>query len=112
MDLKERFLNFETAKGMYLIPAGFATMYVAIFHIQFVIQAVCCIFGWYLVSEGARKVWVNRIKQAAKQSQMVEDRLVVMDQVAAAKGEDNGTKHVDGSGGNPGNNGGGGVSVS
>lgn len=74
-DFKERFLNFETAKGMYLIPAGLIGCYVSIYHVEYVIQAIGLLFSWYAVSEGLRKVWVNRVKQESKRAMMVEARL-------------------------------------
>lgn len=75
MDLKERFLNFETAKGVYMAPAGAAITYAAIFHIAFVIQVAFGLLGWYIFSEGLRKIWVNRVKQELKRDQMKATRL-------------------------------------
>ncbi len=75
MDFKERFLNFETAKGIYMVPAGLVIVYCAIYYIAFVIQVAFAVFGWYMVSDGLRKIWVNRIKQAVKTEQMKEDRI-------------------------------------
>lgn len=74
-DFMERFMTFETAKGIYLIPAGLAIMYVSVFYMQYIIQATGIIFGWYMTSEGMRKVFVNRIKQAVKVNAMVEARM-------------------------------------
>lgn len=67
MDFKERFLNFETAKGVYLIPAGLITCAVSIYYQQYVIQVLGVLFGWYMFSEGLRKTFVNRIKQEKAQ---------------------------------------------
>ena len=39
-DFKERFLNFETVKGIYLLPAGGVICYVTLFYLQYVIQGV------------------------------------------------------------------------
>lgn len=77
MDFRERFLNFETAKGIYMVPAGLFIVYFAIFHIAFVIQVTFAIYGWYMFSEGLRKIFVNRIKQAVKQDQLIADRKIV-----------------------------------
>jgi hypothetical protein len=76
-DFRERFLNFETAKGMYLIPTGAAIIYVTLFHIQFIIQCVGVLLGGYALFEGLRKVFVNRIKQAAAVGKLVDDRKFV-----------------------------------
>lgn len=73
--MKERFLNFETAKGIYLIPAGIIIIYVTLFHLQFIIQVAGVLFGWYFVSEGLRKVFVNRIKQSIATDKLIEDRI-------------------------------------
>lgn len=61
-DLKERFLTFETVKGVYLLPAGGVICYVPIFHLQDGIQAFCLALGIYMMVEGARKIQVNRVK--------------------------------------------------
>lgn len=74
-DLKERLLNFETAKGIYLVPAGLVIVYTAIFHIAFVIQVTFGLLGWYMFSEGVRKIWVNRVKQSLKNEQLKQERL-------------------------------------
>jgi hypothetical protein len=34
-DFKERFLNFETVKGVYLLPAGGVICYVTLFYLQY-----------------------------------------------------------------------------
>lgn len=74
MDLKERFLNYETAKGIYFIFAGLLTIYVSMFYQQYIIQVLGLTWGWYNVSEGLRKVFVNRIKQAVKTKQLEQER--------------------------------------
>lgn len=74
-DLRERLLNFETAKGVYMAPAGAAITYAAVFHIAFVIQVAFGLLGWYIFSEGLRKIWVNRVKQALVRDQQKAARL-------------------------------------
>lgn len=74
-DLKERLLNFETAKGVYMVPAGLAIAYAAVFYIAFVIQVAFGLLGVYIFSEGLRKIWVNRVKQDLKKDQMKAARL-------------------------------------
>lgn len=64
MDFIERFLNFETAKGFYLVPAGGVIIYVSLYYQQYLFTAVGVLFGWYCVSEGLRKIAVNRFAQA------------------------------------------------
>jgi hypothetical protein len=59
-DLKERFLNFETVKGIYLLPAGGVICYITLFYLQYVIQAFCLALGIYMMVEGFRKIQVNR----------------------------------------------------
>ena len=44
-DFKERFLTFETVKGIYLLPAGGVICYVTLFYLQYVIQAFCLALG-------------------------------------------------------------------
>lgn len=77
MDFKERFLNFETAKGIYMVPAGLIITYAAVYHISFVIQIAFGLLGWYVFSEGMRKIFVNRIKQALKNDQLKATRMEV-----------------------------------
>jgi len=73
MDIRERFLNFETAKGIYLVPAGLLVCYVSLYYQQHVITVCGVLFGWYMVSEGLRKVWVNRFKQERKQEEIRQE---------------------------------------
>jgi hypothetical protein len=74
-DFMERFFNFETFKGIYLIPAGALIIYLAIFHVQYLIQGVGVIFGWYWISIGLYKVGINPVKSDAKHWMQVEKRM-------------------------------------
>lgn len=74
-DFKERFLNFETVKGVYLLPAGGVICYVTLFYLQYVIQAFCLALGVYMMVEGSRKIFVNRVKQKIATESLVEKRL-------------------------------------
>jgi uncharacterized membrane protein len=74
-DFKERFLTFETVKGVYLLLAGGAICYVTLFYLQYVIQAFCLALGVYMMVEGFRKIQVNRVKQKIATENLVEKRL-------------------------------------
>lgn len=74
MDFKERFLNFETAKGIYLMPAGLITVATTLYYQQHLLTVLGVLFGWYMFSEGLRKVWVNRYKQERKQEEIRQAR--------------------------------------
>jgi hypothetical protein len=74
-DFKERFLNFETVKGIYLLPAGGVICYVTLFYLQYVIQAFCMTLGIYMMVEGFRKIQVNRIKQSLATERLKDVRL-------------------------------------
>jgi uncharacterized membrane protein len=84
-DLKERFLNFETVKGVYLLPAGGVICYVTLFYLQYVIQAFCLALGLYMMVEGFRKIQINRVKQKIATEDLVEKRLQVIEKEAAVK---------------------------
>jgi len=73
-EIRERFLNFETAKGIYMIPAGSVIIYVSVYYQQYLFMATGVIFGWYCVSEGLRKMLVNRFAQARKQKEIADAR--------------------------------------
>ena len=73
-DFKERFVNYETVKGIYFLLAGLLTTYISIFYQQFVIQGIGATFGLYFVIEGLRKIFINRIKQIAKQTKLIKAR--------------------------------------
>ena len=74
-DIKERFLNFETIKGTYLLPAGLAGMWVTWTNLQFILHAMGSVYFGYMIIEGARKILVNRVKQKIAQEQLVEKRV-------------------------------------
>ena len=78
-DFKERFLNFETVKGIYLLPAGGAICYVTLFYLQYVIQAFCLALGIYMMVEGFRKIQVNRVKQSLAAERLKDARLREME---------------------------------
>lgn len=65
-DFIERFANFETVKGVYLLPAGLAGLWVVTYHLQFILQVFGLACFGYMAIEGVRKIGVNRIKQALK----------------------------------------------
>lgn len=76
MDLKQRFLNYETAKGLFFVLAGLILTYTAWFYIQFTIQVCATLFGiGFFVVEGFRKILVNRVKQQIKQDQLKQEAL-------------------------------------
>lgn len=74
-DFKERFFNFETAKGIYLVPASLAGLYISFFQQQYFIQGFGAIFFGYWFYEGWRKILVNRIKQAAAKKKLEEEHV-------------------------------------
>jgi uncharacterized membrane protein len=74
-DFKERFLTFETVKGVYLLLAGGAICYVTLFYLQYVIQAFCLTLGVYMMVEGFRKIQVNRVKQSLAAERLKDSRL-------------------------------------
>jgi uncharacterized membrane protein len=78
-DFKERFLTFETVKGIYLLPAGGVICYVTLFYLQYVIQAFCLTLGVYMMVEGFRKIQVNRVKQSLATERMKDARLREME---------------------------------
>ena len=63
-DFTQRFMNFETAKGVYMVPAGLVIVYVSVYEVRYLMQSVGALFGWFIFCEGLRKILVNRIKQA------------------------------------------------
>ena len=81
MDIRERFLNFETAKGVYLVPAGAVVCFVTLYYQQHLLTAVGLIFGWYLICEGLRKIFVNRFKQARKEEEIRQEHAVTTGEV-------------------------------
>lgn len=73
-DFKERFLNFETAKGIYLLPAGCIGIFICWYYQQYFVQAFGTIIFGYMVYEGLRKIMVNRVKQAKARKKLFEER--------------------------------------
>lgn len=78
-------MNFETVKGVYLLPAGGVICYVTLFYLQYVIQAFCLTLGVYMMVEGGRKVLVNRVKQKIATEGLVEKRLQTIEIEREAK---------------------------
>lgn len=72
-DIKERFLNFETVRGIYLLPAGVIGLYITWSNLQFVIQIAATAGFGYLILDGLRKVFVNRVQQAVVKHGLLYD---------------------------------------
>lgn len=73
-DLYERFCNFETMRGVYEVPAGAVVIFVAVFNTAFLIKTMGALFGGYVICDGLRKIFVNRIKQQVARDVMAEKR--------------------------------------
>lgn len=63
-DAKERFLKFETANGIFLVPAGVLVLIVAIFYTQFILHAMAFIIGGSAIIYGLYAIFHNPIKKA------------------------------------------------
>jgi len=74
-DIIERLLTVETAKGLYLLPAGLYGLYMVQYHQQFTYQLLLNVLFGYMVFEGVRKITVNRIKQMHNQEKLIEKRI-------------------------------------
>lgn len=74
-DIVERFLTFETVKGTYLMPAAAAVAITNYFWQNLVWDILIYAACGYLFVEGARKVFVNRVKQEITRKKLVERRL-------------------------------------
>lgn len=73
-DFKERILTYETAKGFYLTAGGIGVIWTLIFAIQYSTYALGGVIGWYLISEGLRKIFVNRTKQKLNREELLNRR--------------------------------------
>jgi uncharacterized membrane protein YfcA len=73
-EIKERFINFETVQGLYLLPCGIIGMAITWSHLQYILQAMGTSYFGYLILTGAWKVYYNPIKQKFKRNKLVQDR--------------------------------------
>lgn len=74
MDIKERFFNFETVKGAYLLPVGLLGLYITWNYVQFILYAIGFAYFGYMVLEGSRKISVNRIRQQVSVRKLIDLR--------------------------------------
>jgi hypothetical protein len=78
-DLKERFLKFETVRGLYLLAAGLLGIWTTKNNLQFVIQCAAYAGFGYVAILGLEMIFANRIKQKLKFNKEVfkaEDRAI------------------------------------
>lgn len=61
--LKERFLKFDTLHGIYKIPLGILVVYMGLFHIQWILQALAVFVGTKAVMEGLQNLFTNPVAQ-------------------------------------------------
>jgi hypothetical protein len=64
-ELGQRLLKFEALHGLYLVPLSLAGMYVALFHLEYVLHALAAVVFTYGLVEGLRKLFYNPVKKAA-----------------------------------------------
>lgn len=84
MDMKERFLNYESAKGVYYVTVfGGGLLFFSLFYEQYMLKFVGIFGGVFFLSEGLRKILVNRIKKSVKEKQLIEERMKKNDGTAA-----------------------------
>lgn len=74
MDIKERFFNYETVKGIYMLPVGLLGLYITWNYVQFILYAIGFAYFGYMTLEGSRKISVNRIKQQVVVRKLIEVR--------------------------------------
>ncbi len=79
LDLRERFANFETVKGLYLLPSGLVGLWVVFYHLQFILHIFGLVCFGYMVVEGIRKIGVNRIRQTIKAEELKFTRKKIND---------------------------------
>lgn len=63
-EMKERFLKFETAHGLFLVPAGILVMVVCVFYTQFILHALAFIIGGSATIYGLYAIFHNPIRKA------------------------------------------------
>lgn len=71
-DFKERFLKFETVRGLMLMPFGVILAVTTWTHFQYSIQVFMTATGLYWFVDGAYKIFVNRVKEQVKLQKQVE----------------------------------------
>lgn len=65
LDLKERFLNFNTVRGAFLIPLALIGIWIAITSFQYILHALAAIIFVLAIVEGLYQFFHNPIKKAA-----------------------------------------------
>ncbi len=75
-DLYERFVKFETLRGLYRVPAGLLVLFTVWTHLQFALQVYFTVEALAMIGAGLRQIFVNRVKQEAKLKQQVAQRIM------------------------------------
>lgn len=75
-DLKERFGTMETLKGVFFFAAGVPGLWLAIYDLKHAFQFFYALAALYLIYEGLRKIFVNRVKQAVARDRRQAERMV------------------------------------
>lgn len=74
-EIMERFMTFETLKGVLLLPICAYGAYLTITDLPRAYEYTLLSLYIYGVVEGGRKIWVNRIKQAIASKRLAEKRM-------------------------------------
>lgn len=64
-EMKQRFIKFDTLHGLYLLPLSIIGLYVAIFHLEYVLHALAAIIFSYGLVESIRLIFYNPVKKEA-----------------------------------------------
>ena len=78
-DAKERFLKFQTAHGIFLVPAGILVLVVCVFYTQFILHAMAFIIGGSAVIYGLYAIFHNPIKKAINTEALIIARKTAVD---------------------------------
>lgn len=75
MDFNERFMNFDTIRGLIKVPVGLTLAYMALYHIQFFFQTCGACAGLYFSIDGLRNIFSNEIKKELAKIDKINRRI-------------------------------------
>lgn len=75
MDFSERFMTFDTIRGLMKVPVGLVLAYMALYHIQFFFQTCGVSAGIYLSIDGLRNIFSNEIKKELAKIDKINRRI-------------------------------------
>lgn len=91
---QRRIIKLDFLHGVYQVPMGMAGMYVAIYHLEYILHAIGALIFFYAMIDGIHKLCYDPVKREAlkviRRDQYIQKNLMPVVATAEVKPSDQG----------------------